>query len=82
MRQQPLARFLLSPEAKTARITISRLSRKSGYSRDHLTNVREGRAFPSLECIKAVTHAASELAHRQVTVDELFDLRPARRRAS
>lgn len=71
---QPLKGFL-----ERNKITLSRLAIGSRHSRDHLTNIRDGKADPSLSCMKAVLEACRRITGQPVDLAELFDIRPKRK---
>ena len=57
------------------------VSRKSGYSRQHLLRLRKGMQEPTRRCIAAITAACRELGTPGVGATDLFDLDARRSKA-
>jgi hypothetical protein len=52
------------------------LVKTSGYSRQHLLMVREGKREPTRPCIAAITGACQRLSGERVKAADLFELEP------
>jgi len=51
------------------------LARESGYARQHLLRIRQGKMEPTRKCIKAVRDACRRLANDpRLRASQLFDL--------
>jgi len=61
---------------KRHRIKPIHLVRESGYSRNHLLMIRDGKIDPSRQCIAAITEALHRLSGEQVKAADLFELDP------
>jgi predicted transcriptional regulator len=59
---------------KSKRIKPAHLARESGYSRQHLLRLRQGKMDPTRRCIAAIVAACEKLSGAPVQADELFDL--------
>ena len=65
-----LEKFLKDRDIKPAH-----LARESGYSRQHLLRLRNGKMEPTRRCIKAVRDACRRLsANPRLRASQLFDL--------
>ena len=60
---------------KERKIKPAQLARESGYSRQHLLRIRQGKMEPTRRCIKAVSDACRKLSrNRRLSASQLFDL--------
>jgi len=59
---------------KSRHIKAIDLTRRSGYSRQHILRVCMGRMDPTQRCIRAITEACRYLANEKVSAMELFEL--------
>jgi predicted transcriptional regulator len=50
------------------------LARESGYSRQHLLQVRLGKRDPTRKCIAAITQACRTLSEKNLNASQLFTL--------
>jgi predicted transcriptional regulator len=56
-------------------IKPAHLAKESGYSRQHLLRIRQGKMEPTRRCIKAVRDACRKLSHnRRLSSAALFDV--------
>jgi predicted transcriptional regulator len=55
-------------------VKLTRLAEESGYSRQHLLRIRQGKMEPTRRCIKAIVDALRELTGVPVKAAELFEL--------
>jgi hypothetical protein len=76
-RRSRLDRFL-----KEEGIGPSEFARMSGYSRQHVYLVRIGEKQPSTRFISAALHAAHVIKRKRYRADQIFEFRPAERKAS
>ncbi len=59
---------------KSRGIKPAHLARESGYSRQHLLRLRNGRMEPTRRCIAAIAAACRRLSGENVRASDLFDL--------
>lgn len=72
-----LDRYLKRNHVSTAKIV-----RATGYHRNHVSRVRKGQTEPTRECIAAIFDFIQKEIDREVSVDDLFEFTPKRRKAS
>lgn len=59
---------------KSRSIKPAHLAKESGYSRQHILRLRQGRMEPTRPCIAALTAACRRLTGESVRASQLFDL--------
>jgi hypothetical protein len=68
----PLTRF--EAFLREQQIKPLHLAQRSGYSRQHLLRLRQGKQLPTRRCVLALVRAIRSLTGDRVEAGELFDL--------